>query len=170
MATNPKTVQYIDFGYPSAADFWNDVVVPANARYASDPTRRHAIEVSFSAWHVVDWLFHEQRPAVALAEFQRKRIGECPELGWIRDVCDAGKHRGLSLRVPAVQRVGKGVRPVSFTNNAGEIITFVNDASQPVQFTAEGPLEIELADKSRHAFAVVLGVVMDYWRTNWFKP
>jgi hypothetical protein len=62
--------------------------------------------VATGLWHFHDWVWHDQNPGqnsggAAFDEFRRQVLKDCPELGWLRDVTDATKHRGLG-RLPEV--------------------------------------------------------------------
>jgi hypothetical protein len=71
-------------------------------------------------------------------------FSDCPELAWIRDVADAGKHCGLGRPTLEVREV-------------------VN--TWPLNTT---PLTITLDDGRTHDFADVLSRVIEYWRTKHF--
>jgi hypothetical protein len=59
------------------------------------------MEASIPAWHVIEWIWHEQHPGEdtqhndKYQKFQSEIVGDCPELDWVRDVADASKHCGL---------------------------------------------------------------------------
>jgi hypothetical protein len=59
-----RPVKYVDFGFASAREFWAEVVVPACERFNLEPNRANAITASLHAWHVHDWIWHEQNPGV----------------------------------------------------------------------------------------------------------
>ena len=162
-------VRFIDFGYSTAREFWNDVTCPAFARFAATPTKQHAIESALSAWHVVDWLWHDGQAERDKAGFQQRLIAACPELAWVRDVAEGGKHRGLHRTNVDVKSVERGVENVMWKNDAGEDITWVSASGQPMQWTTLGPLAIVLNDGTTRPLSDVLRVVIDYWRVNWFK-
>lgn len=164
-----KTVQYVDFGFTSAREFWAELVIPAYERFTAQPNRANAITASGHAWHVHEWIWHDEhvgddtRNSIPYKTFQKTLIDQCPELAWIRDVADAGKHRGLG-RPAEVRRVASGTRLV-----AGPL------GGMPLGATPLGggivettPLCITLTDSSPHDFAEVLSRVMDYWRANYF--
>jgi hypothetical protein len=146
-----KTVQYVDFGFTSAREYWAEVVLPAYECFKADPSRGKAIIASFPAWHIQDWIWHEQHPGEdtrnsnkEYTQFQEKLFDDCPELTWIRDVADAGKHRGLGRSTLEVRKV-------------------IN--TWPLNTT---PSIIKLTDGAEHDFADVLSRVIEYWRTKHF--
>jgi hypothetical protein len=173
LATNRfsnKTVQYVDFGFTSAREFWEELVIPAYERFTTQPNRANAITASGHAWHVHEWIWHDEHPgddtrnSIAYKTFQTTLIAQCPELAWIRDVADAGKHRGLG-RPAEVRRVASGTRLVG-----GPL------ASMPLGAAPLGggivettPLCITLTDSSTHGFVEVLSRVMNYWRAIYFS-
>jgi hypothetical protein len=93
------TLTYIDLGLSSAQEFWTQVVLPDFEEYESQPCGRHAIHAAGSAWHLLEWVFREQQPAGTnedLGQFRKDVINkDCPELGFLRDLAEAVKHRGL---------------------------------------------------------------------------
>jgi hypothetical protein len=146
-----KTVQYVDFGFTSAREYWAEVVLPAYECFKSDPCRGKAIIASFPAWHIQDWIWHERHPGEDTrnsnkdyTQFQENLFNDCLELTWIRDVADAGKHRGLGRSTLEVREVRR---------------TF------PLNTT---PLNIKLYNGTEHDFADVLSRVIEYWGTKYF--
>jgi hypothetical protein len=147
-----KTVRYIDFGFTSAREFWGEVVLPAYESFKANPSRGNAIIASLLAWHIQDWIWHEKHPGGETRNskdyqpFQEKLFLDCPELQWIRDVADAGKHRGLGRQKPKVEvREVKGTWPRNAT-----------------------PLTMTLDDGTQHDFADVLERVIEFWRAKYF--
>jgi len=145
-----RAVQYVDFGFTSAQEFWAEVVLPAYECFKAEPTRGKAIMACFPAWHIQDWIWHQQHPGEDTRNnndyqlFQQHLFANCPELHWIRDVADAGKHRGLGRQAVEVREV-KGTWPLNAT-----------------------PLTIKLTDQTEHDFADVLSRVIEYWQKNYF--
>jgi hypothetical protein len=147
-----KTIQYIEFGFTSAREYWDEVLRPAYECFKAEPSRGKAIMASFPAWHIQDWIWHDQHPGEDTRNnkdhqlFQEKLFLDCPALQWIRDVADAGKHRGLGRQNPKVEvREVKGMWP----RNAI-------------------PLIMKLDDGTQHDFAGVLEHVIEFWRTKYF--
>jgi hypothetical protein len=147
-----RVVQYVDFGFTSAREFWDEVVLPAYECFKAEPSRGKAIMASFPAWHIQDWIWHDQHPGEDTRNskdyqpFQEKLLLDCPELQWIRDVADAGKHRGLGRKKPKVEvREVKGTWPRNAT-----------------------PLTMTLDDGTQHDFADVLERVIEFWRAKYF--
>ena len=147
-----RAVQYVDFGFSSAREFWDEVVLPAYACFKAEPSRGKAIMASFPAWHIHDWIWHDQHPGEDTRNnkdyqpFQEKLFLDCPELQWIRDVADAGKHRGLGRQKPKVEvREVKGTWPRNAT-----------------------PLTMTLDNGTQHDFADVLERVIEFWRAKYF--
>jgi len=150
LRTTGKAVQYVDFGFNSAQEFWDELVLPAYEDFQAAPTRRHAIMAAFAAWHIQDWIWHQQHPGEDTRNnkdyqlFQQQLFASCPELPWIHDVADAGKHRGLGRQSVEVRAV-KSTWPRNAT-----------------------PLTMTLDDGTQHDFADVLSRVIQYWRQKYF--
>lgn len=163
-----RTVQYIDFGIISARQFWNGNVLPAFERFQAQPGPESAIDASVSAWHVHEWLWHEQHPGTDTRQnasyrmFQNNLFSACPELAWVRDVADAGKHRGLG-RPTQVRRV------TSNTLVHGGPVGWAPVGMSPIGFVSVSTrLIITLTDGSEIEFGPVLSRVIEYWRCNHF--
>ena len=147
-----KAVRYVNFGFSSAAakEYWAEVLLPAYERFNAEPSRGNAIMASLPAWHIHEWIWHQQHPGADTrnskdyTQFHDALLNDCPELAWIRDVADAGKHCGLG-------------RPTL------EVCEAVN--TWPLNTT---PLTITLDDGRTHDFADVLSRVIEYWRTKHF--
>jgi hypothetical protein len=114
-----KTVAYLDRDIPDARTFWSSVVLPDVEDFKSEPSEvRLGLHVAWSLWHLHDWLWHDENPGVdtkgnkEYEKFKEALIGECAELGWLRDLADAAKHRGLgrgSVRVEQIaEKLGRG--------------------------------------------------------------
>lgn len=166
----PMPVLYIDFKFTSAKEFWAELVVPAYERFKAEPIRANAIDVSVHAWHVHEWIWHDHHPGEDTQNnsdyktFQDDRVKNCPELEWIRDVADAGKHRGLGRKSVNVQQVASKTRFVGAFNTA----TY-NTLPYNGTYSVQTPLVITLTDGSVHGFAEVLSRVIDYWRVQYFQ-
>jgi hypothetical protein len=146
-----KTVQYVDFGFTSAREYWDEVALPAYEFFRANPGRGNAIIASFPAWHIHDWIWHEKHPGEDTSHnkdyirFKDKLLDDCPELSWICDVANAGKHRGLGRSTPKVREV-KSNWPLNTT-----------------------PLTIVLNDGTEDDFGDVLCRIIEYWRTEYFS-
>jgi hypothetical protein len=150
LRTTDKVVQYVDFGFTSAREFWTEVVLLAYECFKAEPTRGKAIMTCFPACHILDWIWHQQHPGEDTRNnndyrvFQQQLFANCPELQWIRDVADAGKHRGLGRQSVEVREV-KGTWPLNAT-----------------------PLTMTLDDGTQHHFSDVLECVIEFWRAKYF--
>jgi len=94
-------VLYVDFGFTSAREYWMEVAEPAYQRFVNDETRANVLMACFALWPLQEWLWHEQHPGQDtennkdFAAFRQQLFAACPELPWLRDAAEAGKHRGL---------------------------------------------------------------------------
>jgi hypothetical protein len=159
----------VDFGFMCAREFWVEVVLSSYEQFRAEPNRANAITASGHAWHVHEWIWHEQHPGDETRDnddyknFRTRLFDDCPELAWIRDVADAGKHRGLGRRAE-VQRVVSGSRFVSGIGTVALNTVTFNDSPRVTT-----PLAITLTDGSTHGFAEVLSrIIIDYWRAKYF--
>jgi hypothetical protein len=105
-------VLYVDFGFTSAREYWTEVAEPAYERFINDESRGNAITAFLVLWPLHDWLWHEHHPGEDTRSkdyepFRQQLFANCPELAWLRDVADAGKHRGLGRANVQVREVAK---------------------------------------------------------------
>lgn len=152
-------VRQIDFGFPSARAFWDEVAMPAYQRFKREPNRAHAMAAALPAWHVIDWLLVEQNPKPKIEDFRTTLFRRCAELEWIGDIANGAKHRELN-RGQSVARVGgTGIR------SEGQ----ETDALGTRTVTSYDPLMLTLDDGTQHNFDDVLDTIIAYWRREWFK-
>jgi hypothetical protein len=78
-------------------------------------------------------------------QFRQQFFSNCPELAWVRDVADAGKHRGLGRSDVQVREVARTWSPSNTL-----------------------PLQIILDDGSAHNIADVLRRIAEYFRKTHF--
>jgi hypothetical protein len=97
-------VRYIDFGLSSARDFWEEVVLPTFDDFDQNPRPRTAIVAAAMAWHIHNWIWHENHPGTETKGSQDYKnfvdglVAGCQELGWLRDVGDGGSIVGSAAR------------------------------------------------------------------------
>jgi hypothetical protein len=163
MAKN-RSVREVDFGYSTAREYWSEIVLPSYERFRENQKRYTAIEASWPAWHVHEWVWYDANPDVnpernsAFASFREQLLNDCPELAWVRDIADAGKHRYLG-RSAEVQRV----HPTSKALSIGPGMGFLATGSGGILMASAG-LEIELTDGTKHYVSAVLDTVIEFWR------
>ncbi len=155
----------IDFGYRFAEQYWGEIVLPAYEKFKVAPNRASAIQASIAAWHLLEWLWPEKQPSNTLDEFRTNIVNDCPELAWISDVADAGKHRLLHRPSVTVRRVLP-----SSVKVLGAFNTFAFNTMTFGGRVISGPLSIDLDDGTTHSFSDVLSCVINYLRRNYFPP
>ncbi|MCC8936880.1 hypothetical protein H8A99_10375 [Bradyrhizobium sp. Arg68] len=102
-----RVVTYIDINLNSIEAYWSELIVPSAKAFYSEPSPRSLFHVAGSLWHLHDWVWHDRNPGQnsrgpIFDTFRNNLLQQCPELGWLRDLTDASKHRGLG-RLPEVQ-------------------------------------------------------------------
>jgi hypothetical protein len=154
MSSN-RVVTYIDMKLNSVDEYWGGIVVPSVRAFQSAPSPGSVFSGALSVWHLHDWVWHERYPGQdshgsAFNAYRSKLLETCPELGWLRDVADAGKHRGLG-RMPEVQ----GAEPQMFS-------------LLPLGIPAGGILNffLVLNDGSKQNVATVLRSAIEFWRVD----
>jgi hypothetical protein len=157
MASN-RVVTYIDINLNSVEDYWAQLVVPDVKEFRATPSPSTVFHAAHSAWHLHDWVWHDRNPGqdshgLAFNSYRSKLLTACPELGWLRDIADAGKHRGLG-RLPEVKGaephwVGGGTLLLLGVGNGGVLKFF-----------------LVLNDGSKQDFDAVLRTAIEFWRTD----
>ena len=150
---------YIDIGYNTTREFWDEIVLAAAGRFKTDPTRAHAMAVAIYVSHFLDWVFHEKHPREdtfgnpIYVAFKQRHHRACPELAWLEDLADVAKHRGI------------GRRPVRLKKREGEEGP-EDSATHAPQAVSASPLMLELNDGTHHPFDQVTERAIAYWRAN----
>ena len=144
-------LRYVDFGFTSAREYWTEVAQPAYERFVNDQTRGNAIMACLALWPLHDWLWHEQHPGADphkskqdYDQFRQQLFGNCPELEWLRDAADGGKHRYLGRSNVQVREAAK---------------TWPSNSL---------PLTFVLDNGSEHNIADVLARIVDYVCKTYF--
>lgn len=160
MARN-RSVRYVDLGYTSARQWWEETGLPAHQRFVEQGNRQTAIDACLHAWHVHEWHWHEMNPGSdthgnsAYLAYRETIVDACPELEWVRDVADASKHRGL----------GRPGNVAGVHDQAQALITFGNTlvtfAGRPLSYGVG--VTLELTDGTKPLLSDVLATVVNFW-------
>jgi hypothetical protein len=158
MSSN-RVVTYIDINLNSVEQYWNDLVFPSAQTFQTNPSPRTLFHAATSVWHLHDWVWHDRNPGQdshgsAFISYRAILLVACPELGWLRDIADAGKHRGLG-RLPEVkgaepQNVGGFASGLLLGMPTGEVLKFF----------------LVLNDGSKQAVDEVLRTAIEFWRSD----
>jgi hypothetical protein len=132
-AMSNRVVTYTDFGLNSVEEYWEKIVAPGVREFQSAPSPCSTYQAAHSVWHLHNWVWHDRNPGkdsrgAAFNNYRAKLLADCPELGWLRDVADARKHRGLG-RLPEVQGagpryVGRGFLPAELLSPGKGVLKF----------------------------------------------
>jgi hypothetical protein len=148
----------VDIGIATSYDFFFEVAWPNYHNFAIAPSIVTAINASLALWHVRDWRFRERHPDGSrneLNSFTEGLLKECPELGWLRDIAESGKHLVLhrspdsvKARAMSTQQhgAGLGMGPIS-SAPVGSLVT---------------ELVIDVGDTTHNLHGVMLPV-LTYW-------
>ena len=137
MSSN-RVVTYIDIGLNSVEEYWHGLIVPNVKTFQSQPSSPSLFNASLALWQLHDWVWHERNPGEnsrgpKFDDYRKKLLVNCPQLGWLRDVADAGKHRGLG-RLPEVKgaepkKIGRFRGTLALTENTLTFYLVLNDGS-----------------------------------------
>jgi hypothetical protein len=134
-----RVVTYVDLGLNTVEEYWDAVIVPNVKAFHTEHSRPSLFNASQSVWHMHDWVWHDRNPGEnsrgpKFEAYRDKLLVDCPQLGWLRDIADAAKHRGMG-RLPEV----KGAAPkeegrfrglLALTENVRVFYLVLNDGSQ----------------------------------------
>jgi hypothetical protein len=112
-------------------------------------------------WHLTDWVWHDKHrgqdsKGPEFDAYRNRLLKKCPGLGWLRDVAEAGKHRGLgrkSLEVAGAEQHRPHLGALGQFGLGGGPVSYV----------------LVLEDGSHQDFAEVLRKATDFWRTDELK-
>ena len=154
MASN-RVVTYIDMNINSVEEYWNELIVPSAKKFQIEPSTPALFHVAIDVWHLHDWVWHDQNPGQdghgpAFKSYRQSLIKACPELGWLRDIADARKHRGLG-RLPEI----KGAEPHKVGGYATVLLVFT---AEVLKFF------LVLNDGSKEPADQVLRTAIEFWR------
>lgn len=155
MARKKVTVRYVEIGLGSVEDYWREIVTPAVRDCRGVASTRSAFQAAHAVWHLHDWVWHERNPnqdasGTAFDACYKAMLTNCPALGWLRDIANAGKHRGLSRGTPRVALAEQ------------QWLSRGSDGSGSVQ----SPLpvfNIKLTDGTWKDVNALLQAAIDYW-------
>jgi hypothetical protein len=158
MASN-RVVTYIDINLNSVEQYWGELVIPNAQAFQGAPSSRTLFNAAHSVWHLHDWVWHDRNPGKdsrgpIFDTYRMNMLGTCPELGWLRDIADAGKHRGLG-RLPEV----KGAEPQNVGGFAGGLLL-----GMPTGMVFK--FFLVLNDGSKQAVDDVLRTAIEFWRND----
>jgi hypothetical protein len=146
-----RVVTYIDINLNSVEEYWDALIVPSIQKFQTEPSTPALFHAATDVWHLHDWVWHDQNPGqdshgFAFSSYRAGLLVACPELGWLRDIADARKHRGLG-RLPEVKgaephMVGYLTPMLPLTEERLEFFLVLNDGSkEPVDQVLRNAIE-----------------------------
>ena len=165
--TSNRTVTYVDIGLNSVGEYWNALVMTGVKAFISGPTPSSVFHAAHSVWHLHDWVWHDRNPGQnsggqRFTDYRNDLLTACPELGWLRDIADAGKHRGMG-RLPEV----KGAEPRMTGQPMPRSIVISRHSMTSGGFVGDQKLGyfLVLNDGTIHNVEEVLKLATEYWRS-----
>ena len=152
----PKSgVKYVDIDLSSVDAYWREIVMPSVQAFRGVSSARTVLQAAHAVWHLHEWVWHERNPGTDASgkrfdHFRRRILTTCPELGWLRDITDAGKHRGLNRSTVGVKAAEKHML------ERGDDGSGTTSSPIPVHIVA-------LTDGSRHHVDAVLQAAIKFW-------
>jgi hypothetical protein len=150
-----SSVNYVDIGLNSVEEYWNHVVIPNFQAFRASPTPNSTYLAALSLWHIQDWVWHDQNPGLhahgwAFKKFRKELLKACPQLGWLQDIANAGKHHGL--RYPTVVKSAASDFMPKSNMTVGEMSGFMEMVT------------LKLDDGSKQDVGATLQKAVDFWR------
>jgi hypothetical protein len=160
---------YVDIGIVSGKDYWDKLVVPSVEEFQTHRSVHTGMAAASSLWHVHEWIWYDQHPDINswgskdYKAFCAKIVRDCPELEWLQDLTNIGKHRGLTRPISSDVSIVKQSRMMGRGGAGGYGVNapMVVGSGQP-QFC------LYLRDGSFHWLEDVCKRAFDYWKKEHF--
>jgi hypothetical protein len=159
----------IDIGISDAKDYWNKIVIPALDEFQRRPSAQTGMASASSLWHIHEWVWYDKHPKVntwgskAYKAFCAKIFTECPELNWLHDVTNIGKHRALTRPSPLDVSVAKQSEIVGRDGAGG-----YGENAHMAYGSGKPQLRLYLQDGSAPWLEEVCKRAFDWWGTHHF--
>jgi len=120
--------------------------------------RQYPLNVSLAeqtcsdAWHLIDWVFSEQKslkPTLSKEKFRTKIYEECPEMKVLHDLVNGFKHKELSR--PKVKIIETKKHGGAYSN----VYSKAYDVSR---------LEVHFEDQTKIDVDDLVRIAIDYWK------
>ena len=142
----------LSFNIRTTNDLFNKLLEEYKEFLKNSTSSRHAINCALTAWHLIDWIYHNDhelsKKYSELKEFQQELKSLCPSLQIMHDIANGSKHNSLKWHKPIIKetRLYKG--------------SFSNDFSRDFDISS---LDIELTDGTKIYFEDEIKNVVDFW-------
>ena len=122
-----------------------------------------------SLWHIHEWFWYDKNPKTNskgskdYKKFRREIVRECPELEWLQDLTNIGKHRALTRSPSSYVSIIKqsGLMGRGGTGGYG--------VNAPMAYgSGQSQLLLYLQDGSAHWLADVCKGAFEYWKNSHF--
>jgi hypothetical protein len=151
----------VDVGISSSYDFFFEVAWPNHQEVTRRPSPRSAINAAWPYWHLHEWYFWEHNPSASEKDrrlyIDNILLRDCPELGWLRDIAEAGKHVRLNRTNPPVR-----VRGISTREEYSGAIGCAPIGVTPIGSGGRLELVVDVGGVT-HKLQHVLGAAFRYW-------
>jgi hypothetical protein len=166
----------VDIGIGSSYDFFFEVAWPNYREVGGNPPPISALNAAWPFWHLHEWYFWEHNPSASNDALRRYvdqvLLRDCPELGWLRDIAEAGKHFKLNRINPPVRVLAIWTREEYGGEIGGAPIGVVplGAGSGPELFVDVGNATHKLQRAMGAAFSYWLGKVLPHHVEVRFSP
>jgi hypothetical protein len=152
----------VDIGIGSAYDFFFEIASPNHREFAlNQSSRLAALNAAWPLWHMHEWYFWEHHPSATeddrAAYIKQELLRDCPELGWLRDIAEAGKHRQRLRR--------KTIKVRAISSREEEFSAALGDApfgTVPFGSGSGKEFVVDVAGKT-HPLMRAMGAAWRYW-------
>ena len=166
----------VHIGIGSSYDFFFEVAWPNYLAVERNPSPISALNAAWPFWHLHEWYFWEHHPSASNADLRRYvdqvLFQDCPELGWLRDIAEAGKHFKLNRSTPPVKVRAISVRE-EFSGTLGDAplgAVPLGGGNGPELFVDVGGTTHKLQRAMGAAFRYWLGKVLAHHVEVRFSP
>ncbi len=142
------------FDINNSLDLYNKLLEDYEEFTKGSISSRLAINCAMTAWHLVDWIYHEYADKSrysSIGKYQAEMKSKCPSLQIMQDITNGSKHLLITKYPSKVRKTN--LHKGAFQNDA-----FQNNAFDTTMF------EIEMQDGTKLKFEDEIEKVIDFWK------
>jgi hypothetical protein len=147
----------VDIGISTAYDYFFELARPNHDHFIQQPSITTMLNAAWAYWHLHEWYFWDHNPVATntdLDNFRATLLDACPELGWLRDIAEAGKHFRLNRRKQHIT-----VKAISTHQHGG----YGDAAVGELAFGETSTTLVAELDDARHDIRGVMHKAFLYW-------
>lgn len=147
------TINNLSFDIRTSVDFFQKLKEDYSEFMKDKTSSRIALNCAMTAWHLIEWVFHEYNTNKKLDNFQNEIKNKCSSMQIMKDISNGTKHYLLTKSKPEIKKtsLSKG--------------SFDNGFNRDFDIST---LDVEYNDGTEVFFEDEIENVIDFWE-NYFK-